>query len=150
MKFFKIPKIFKQDIYIERVLDGYNYTEFTEKERIKLKELRLTLYYKKKRLEWIGFLIFLFLFILASAKVVHEEINFGNGYNFGNGVIFGFLLFGLTLTFLTLLRNIDNFLEKFDNDVLFDEKKIFEKYELVEIEPEENKENDNNGEDTIH
>ncbi len=139
MKFFKLPDFLRRDQYIERVLEGYNYTEFTPEEKQKLKELRLSLFYRTRRLDYLGFLIFLGMFFLAFAKNILE------GYNFENGVIFGFTIFGLTITFIPLTRNIRRHLEKLDTDILFDEKKVLEKYQIVEEITTETKENDNNG-----
>lgn len=139
-----MPNILRRDIYIERVLEGLNYSEYSEEEREKLQQLRLTLYYRTRRLDWYGFFLFLGMFLLAFAKNILE------GYNFENGVIFGFTIFGLTITFIPLTRNIRNHIEKLDVDILFDEKKILEKYVFVEETKIEPKENDSNGKDSIH
>ena len=47
------------------------------------------------------------------------------------------------ITFIPLTRNIQNHIEKFDNDMLFNEKKILEKYEFIEATDTDTKENDN-------
>ncbi|MHA2097606.1 MAG: hypothetical protein ACW99A_02890 [Candidatus Kariarchaeaceae archaeon] len=88
--------------YVERVIAGHSLTNYSEPERVKLREWIKTNWYKNRISDYLGLIIWIGLFLFAFIKNTLE------GYNFENGVIFGFTLFGILINFLPLISNVES------------------------------------------